>query len=107
MLLNRNRQAHPLDAAPQPAKGESMTKPDDLIARAKAAIANHKTYVAEQGGIILSGGMMPELVERVESLEAEVARLRMALQWQVDQPEAHPFMAIRARSALTEPEAKA
>lgn len=62
-----------------PSKGESMTKPDDLIARAKAAIANHKTYVAEQGGIILSGGMMPELVERVESLEAEVARLRSAI----------------------------
>jgi len=36
-----------------------------------------------------------------QAAEAEVARLRDALRWQADQPEAHPFMAQKARAALT------
>ena len=38
--------------------------------------------------------------KRAEVAEAEVARLREALQWQADQPEAQPFMSARARAAI-------
>jgi long-subunit acyl-CoA synthetase (AMP-forming) len=41
------------------------------------------------------------MLARAEAAEAENARLRDALRWQADQPEAHPFMAQKARAALT------
>jgi hypothetical protein len=49
---------------------------DDLVKRAKDAMVDHNAFVADQGGKILSHGLMPELVARIEALEAEVARLR-------------------------------
>ena len=49
---------------------------DDLVKRAKDAMADHESFVSDQGGKILSHGLMPELVARIEALEAEVARLR-------------------------------
>jgi hypothetical protein len=42
--------------------------------------------------------------QAVRDLEAKLAKAVEALRWQADQPEAHPFMAIAARTALAEVE---
>ena len=44
---------------------------DDLVKRAKDAMVDHNAFVADQGGKILSHGLMPELVARIEALERE------------------------------------
>jgi uncharacterized protein YigA (DUF484 family) len=67
-----------------------------LLSEAAAAIRELEKerdalqYVADEGKRLWSAA------------EAKVARLEGELQWQAEQPEAHPFMAMRARAALTE-----
>ena len=40
--------------------------------------------------------------EELDRLRADLAKAVGALQWQADQPEAHPFMAQHARATLSE-----
>ena len=75
---------------------------DELAA---AVSAKAKEEPASLSRILLKAALIAADKERA-ALEAEVARLRGELQWHADQPEAHPFMAIRARAALTVSEAQ-
>jgi chromosome segregation ATPase len=55
---------------------EEPTMSDDLVKRAKAAMAEHEAYVAEQGGTIASRGLVPELVASIEEADRAIANLQ-------------------------------
>jgi len=59
-------------------------------------------YVAPKDRAFIAAArqLVPDLIAHARAQEAEIARLREALQWQADQPEAAPFMAMRARADL-------
>lgn len=54
----------------------------DIVERAKSAMADHEAFIVAQGGRVVSPGLMPELVARIEAdadtitaLRAEVKKL--------------------------------
>lgn len=52
-----------------------MTDRNELVTRAKAMISAHSEFVIKIGGKVISSGMMPELVARIEQDAATIARL--------------------------------
>lgn len=47
-----------------------------LVEHASAAMAEHESYIKEQGGVIISRGIMPECISALTSIHAENGILR-------------------------------
>jgi hypothetical protein len=72
---------------------------EDLAAKLDSTLKDRALILAERDRTFAL--MLARAEAEAAEAEAENARLREALRWQADQPEAHPFMAQKARAALT------
>ena len=85
---------------------ENCAKNDAQLARDWDAAADRiEALVKEKDqeykdSIVRMAGQAKDFMEEISTLKARAERLEVALKWQAEQPEAHPFMVAQACAAL-------